>query len=93
MKLLLAMCLLAFSTVAFAETTYEDVQRAQQNAYKVQAESSSRSERIKAYENYQAVEAAHNRSMAEQMNRTPDENRRRNQIIQEEKWRAEVRGR
>ena len=90
MKPLFAICMLTFSTITLADVTADDIRNAA-SARNSACTSGSDRDCSKAVQQEQAIGHQLNKEISEQMNRTPEENQRRNQIMQEEKWRDEYR--
>lgn len=89
MKIIFVICMLAFSTIAFAEVTAKEIQESA-NAMK-----NCRTDRecSNAYQNNRAVSQQFDKQMLDAMNRTPEQNATRNRVRDEERYRDEYRGR
>lgn len=92
MKLLIATCLLCFSTVAFAQVTAADVREANDAMSRACSNGESR-ECGAAYARQRAVSNQLHQEMGDSMNRGEYGDQRRTRIQEEERWRQEVRNR
>lgn len=90
MKKLIAVTMLLISSSALADVSARDIQNADRELARA-CNSGSNSACANAGRQRQAVSQQLNQELAATLTRTPDENRRRNQVIQEEKWREESR--
>ena len=90
MKKIIAAGLLMFSTGVLADVTSKDIQNADRELARACGSGPS-SDCSNASRQRQAVSQQLNKELGATLSRSPEENSRRNQVIQEEKWRDEYR--
>lgn len=92
MRKILSTVLLLLSTTALADVSYKEIEQANRDLARA-CSSGSNSDCANAGRRKDEVSQRLNQGLAGALSRTPEESRRRNQVIQEEQWRDEYRRR